>query len=137
MQSMVLQVLGHVSELGFGSGELLAWLAQSWITLATEPGADPRHMSDYRHPVTNLGLAFFQTWTEVSLGYPSSWRSSWESNLTDLEHGYSIFAIAAISFIYDQPGGSVAWKWAYDNGYKKVSWSKNPKMAILPRLSGD
>ena len=130
--SMMLQSLGHVSELGFGAQELLGWAAQSWISLATAVGADPRHMSDYRIPVAKKTGGFFQTWEDAFDGY-TSWTSSWETNLNDLEHGYSVFAIAAMSFLRDQPKGDQAWNWAFANGYSRAQWSSNPKMAILPR----
>ena len=130
--SMMLQSLGHISELGFGAKELLGWAGQSWISLATTAGIDPRHLSDYRLPVAKMTGGLFQTWEDVFDGY-TSWSSAWESNLNDLQHGYSIFATAAMSFLRDQPKGDLAWDWVFENGYSKAQWSSNPKMAILPR----
>jgi hypothetical protein len=130
--SMMYQVLGHITELGFGSQELLSWAAQGWITMATTAGVNPRHLADYRMPVMKTSAGLFQTWNDAFDGI-TSWNSGWESNLNDLEHGYSIFAIAAMSYLKNEPGGAAAWAWVDANGYKKANWSMNPKMAILPR----
>ena len=122
----------HVTNLEFCAGDLVASFGQSWITHATEPGVDPRHLSDYRVPVTKTGGGFFQTWTDAFDSY-TSWSASWDANLNDLEHGYSVFAIAAMAFLKDQPGGDAAWKWVNTNGYQKALWSKNPQLAIISR----
>jgi len=130
--SMLIQSLGHVVELGFGANELLAWISQSWISIITTPGVDPRHMADYRIPVTKDTGGFFQDWIDAFDGY-TNWTSSWETNVKDLETGTTILATAAVSFLKSQPGGAAAWEWVSANGYSKATWNENPKMAILPR----
>jgi hypothetical protein len=125
------QVLGHLTELGFGSQELLSWAAQAPITIATTPGVDPRHLADYRLAVTKKTGGFFQTWPDA-FDIPG-WTSGWEYNLNDPMHGYSYFAMAAMSFLTNEPGGAAAWAWVNTNGYQVANWPANPKMAILPR----
>jgi hypothetical protein len=132
MISMMIQTWGHLAELGFGSQELLSWVSQGWNKMAITPGVDPRHLADYRIPVMKTSGGFFQTWNEAFEGY-ANWSSNWENNLGDLEHGYTIFAIAAMSYLKNEPGGAAAWAWVDANGYKKANWPMNPKMAILPR----
>ena len=130
--SMMIQSLGHVAELDFGANELLAWVSQSWISMITTPGVDPRHMADYRIPVMKTTGGYFQDWIDAFDGY-TGWTSGWESTVADLDHGYSIFATAAVSFLKAQTGGAAAWDWVAANAYSKAAWSDNPKMAILPR----
>jgi len=132
MHSMLIQALGHTAELGFGATELLRWIGPSWITLVNGPGTDPRHLADYRMPVRRTAGGYFQTWPEA-FASQSGWNSSWEENLRDTDHGYSVFAIAALSFLAGEPGGDAAWDWAYRRGYTQVDWRENPKMAIVPR----
>ena len=129
---MMFQSLGHVAELGFGAKALLAWMSQSWISIITTPGVDPRHMADYRIPVTKNTGGFFQDWIDAFDGY-TGWTSGWETSLKDLDTGMSTLAIAAVSFLKSQPGGAAAWEWVSVNGYSKAAWYENPKMAILPR----
>ena len=130
MNFMLLQTLGHVKELGYSSDELIAWWAPGWIDLVNNH--DARHLADYRIPVLKNTGELYKSWTDVFDGW-KNWVSNWDNNLNDLTHGYSIFAIAAYSYLKDQPGGDKAWDWIYTNGYLKANWKTNPKMAILPR----
>jgi hypothetical protein len=130
MQSMLIQALGHAKELGFGAGPVLSWASQSWIKMILE--SDGRHLADYRMPVTDLSGKYFQSWPQAYSGI-IGWSPAWESTLPDLQHGYAIFAIAAVSYISNEVNGQAAWNWAKTNGYDRVAWGNNPKMAILPR----
>jgi hypothetical protein len=132
MDAMVCQVLGHTVELGFGAQEVFSWFAQHFISFATTPGVDPRHMSDYRTPLLDGSGAYFQTWNAAFDDY-IDWTPSWAAQLADLEHGYAVFATAAMSFVKSEPGGAAAWAWANTNGYQVANWTANPKMAIIPR----
>jgi hypothetical protein len=80
-----------------------------------------------------IDLGLFKTWQDA-FDDLTGWTSSWEGDLGDLTHGYTIFAISAVSYLFQQPGGAEAWEWAKDNGYSKANWRANPKMAIIPRL---
>ena len=131
--------LGHVKELGFGAGELLSWLAPYPIGMASAPGSDYRHLSDYRTPAVKAGTgqAAYQTWADAFDSWPT-WQPIWGdgngwANQGDLTHGYTNLATAAMSFVAGEPGGAAAWDVVYRNNYMTRPWAKNPKWAILPR----
>lgn len=136
MFSMLVSALAHTTELGFNAQEIFSWAAQAWITMINSGDVDPRHLADYRYPVKNKAGSFYQNWHDAlnSANYNPAWTSVWETDKTNLNHGYSNFASLAVAMSANEPGGASAWSWMNANGYSTNDWSQNPKMAIIPRL---
>jgi len=132
MDSFLYSVIGLVVELGFNGQELLTWVAPGRIALGNTAGVDPRHVADYYLPCQKVGTAYFQDWPDAFSGYTQD-VSRWELDLVDLDHGYTLFALVAWSYLKNEPNGDAAWNWGYTNGYQLINWASNPKMAILPR----
>jgi hypothetical protein len=134
---MFLQVLSHLQELGFNSGDLKAFVAKNLISLVTNGATDPRHAADYYVPVMDASNNIFSSWS-LALNDSNKvgavpWVSSWEGALGDLDSGSSMWVMAAIAMAANEPEGQTAWNWVKANGYNLAGFNNNPKFAVIPR----
>ncbi|MBA2355662.1 MAG: hypothetical protein H0V80_13470 [Acidobacteria bacterium] len=137
-QNMLIMVLGRVKELGYRSDALLRWVAPVLISQLTTPGYTPERVSAYRLPaLKEPDGQYFATWPQVATGFFASDdpASYFAMNNNDPEHGYTYIALAATSYLTNEPGGAAAWAFMQSRVLSSDLLDANPKWAIIPRTS--
>jgi len=134
-------VLGHLKELGFPIAKLQETVAKNLLNQILNPDYNPFLVASYRIPVLRQpDRRFLPDWESVKAGFldPSPAAFS-ETDMADVEHGYTHIAQAAASFlpgIDDGPlRGQDAWDWMANHVGRQSLLNSNPKWALVPRIS--
>jgi hypothetical protein len=131
--------LGRAKELGYPSAALLTWASVVDINILTNPVLNPYLISNGRLPTTRVSDGnYLPTWADFKSGYVPAWQTA--TNFDPLgsggltpPDGYSAYALAAVSMLAGETGGTTAWNWMAANVLTDPSFNANPKWAIVPR----
>jgi hypothetical protein len=141
-QYFMLLVWGHLSELGYPSGDVQRLVLKNLLHQLKDPEFNPYLASAYYTPVGPAQGVFFQTWGAVRNafvpGLALSNPSDWTNGVGDVEHGYVYITYATSSFLTDVNDGPLigqeAWNWMTKNVPQQDLLNDNPKWALVPRI---
>ncbi|OGJ92144.1 MAG: hypothetical protein A2268_06330 [Candidatus Raymondbacteria bacterium RifOxyA12_full_50_37] len=135
-QHFMMFALGRAEELGYPTAPLGSYLAVNYTGQLTNPDYNPYLVSNGRIPTVKKNGEQFSSWAELKTGYVSEWQATDSFYLSNAVHGYEFLALAAVSYISDEPGGDSAWAFMEREVLTAEVLSNNPKWAIVPRMDG-
>jgi hypothetical protein len=133
-------VLGHLKELGVGVDAIQAYVGKFLLNILQNPASNPYLVATYAHPIAKASDKYYiDSWAAWKNGFLSSYDAvgMFNSRANDSEHGYTLIAMAAASFLPGLSDGSLngqnAWNWIKTNVPSQSIMNDNPKWAFVPR----
>jgi len=136
MQNFIIITLGRAKELGYKTGELISYSGQQLLAPFADSNIPHQMISAYITPTLDRNGQWFTSWNDIFSQYTEDYKLEIESftlNNQDAEHGYYGIAMAAASYLHEEPSFDRLWQYMQTHVMVKDIYNSNPKWALLPR----
>lgn len=136
MQNFVLITLGRAKELGYKTEQLLSYSGQQLLAPFADPSTAHHMINAYITPTLDQNGQWFTSWHDIFAQYTEDYKLEIENfviNNQDAEHGYYSIAMAAASYLHEEPSFDLLWQYMQTHVMVKDIYNSNPKWALLPR----
>jgi len=137
MQNFVVITLGRAKELGYKTEQLLSYSGQQLLAPFADPSIAHHMINAYITPTLDQNGQWFTSWHDIFAQYTEDYKLEIENftvNNQDAEHGYYSIAMAAASYLHEEPSFDLLWQYMQTHVMVKDIYNSNPKWALLPRL---